>query len=44
MDTKKFANIATIYVIVIGIAYIVMARAYPISDQSVVQRIGIKFS
>ena len=43
MDTKKFANIATIYVIVIGIAYIVMARAYPISDQSVVQRIASSF-
>lgn len=43
MDTKKFANIATIYVIAIGIAYIVMARAYPISDQSVVQRIASSF-
>lgn len=43
MDTKKFAKIATIYVIAIGIAYIVMARAYPISDQSVVQRIASSF-
>ena len=43
MDTKKFANIATIYVIAIGIAYIVMARAYPISDQSIVQRIASSF-
>lgn len=43
MDTNKFANIATIYVIAIGIAYIVMVRAYPISDQSVVQRIASSF-